>query len=202
MFRGAGLALRNRQARGALFWWVLAPPKSRAKLGPESRRRGPFGGFRVICPRCFSRRGSGTCWRARSRRTSLTGAGVKRQSATSRRSFNAHARAIFDPRQGMRIDGENRSRPWQQGNMEANGSEVAQVRADRGQSDFSSAPGKRLKLASKTGVSVAAEPAQFGHIVDHVLVARARDQARLCDVPPGSPTMTRCASQGGPDRLA
>ena len=39
--------------------------------------------------------------------------------------FNADARAIFDPRQGMRIDGENHSRPRQQGNMEANGSEMA-----------------------------------------------------------------------------
>jgi hypothetical protein len=71
----------------------------------------------------------------------------------------------------MRIDGENRLRPRQQGNMEANGSEVAKVRADRSHCDFNSAPGQRLKLASKTGASVAAEPPQFAHIVDHVLVA-------------------------------
>src|SRR5688572_16922790 len=69
-------------------------------------------------------------------------------------TFNAHARAIFDPRQRMRIDGENRSRPCQQGNMEANGSEVAKVRADRSQCDFNSAPGQRVKLASKTGALV------------------------------------------------
>ena len=66
-------------------------------------------------------------------------------------AFNADARAIFEPRQGMRIDGENRSRPRQQGNMEANGREVAKVRADRGQSDFNSAPEQGLKPARKTG---------------------------------------------------
>ena len=65
----------------------------------------------------------------------------------------------------MRIDGENHSRPRQQGNMEANGSEVAKVCADRGQSDYNSAPGQRLKLASETGARlVAAESAQFAHI--------------------------------------
>ena len=71
-------------------------------------------------------------------------------------AFNADVRAIFEPRQGMRIDGESRSRPCQQGNMEANGSEVAKVRADRGQCDFGSAPGQRLKLARKTGASFGA----------------------------------------------
>ena len=84
------------------------------------------------------------------------GTGVIRESATSPETFNAHARAIFDPRQRMRIDGENRSRPCQQGNMEANGSEVAKVRADRGQCHFNSAPGQRVKPASKPSARLVA----------------------------------------------
>ena len=35
--------------------------------------------------------------------------------------------------------------------MDANGSEVAKVRADRGQCHFNSAPGRRVEPASKTG---------------------------------------------------
>jgi hypothetical protein len=85
--------------------------------------------------------------RRRGRRLSRPAGPLMRQ----RRPFNAHAQAIFDPRQGMRIDGKNRSRPCQQGNMEANGSEVAKVRADRGQSDFYSAPGQRRKLGIENG---------------------------------------------------
>ena len=113
------------------------------------------------------------------RSSAITGASAARASAATalaalpasrtlqgKTAAHAHARAIFDPRQGIRIDGENRSRPWQQGNMEANGSEVAKVRADRGQCDFNSAPGQRLKLASKTGARlVAAESAEFAHIM-------------------------------------
>ena len=76
--------------------------------------------------------------------TGLTGIGRAPETC------DAHARAIFDPRQRMRIDGANRSRPCQQGNMDANGSEVAKVRADRGQCHFNSAPGRRVKPASKT----------------------------------------------------
>ena len=37
---------RNQHAGCALPWWVLASPNPVPKLGPESRRRGPFGGFR------------------------------------------------------------------------------------------------------------------------------------------------------------
>ena len=55
------------------------------------------------------------------------------------------------------------------------------MRADRGQCDLNSAPGQRLKLASKTGARlVAAESAQFAHIVEHVLVGSvALDQRCL-----------------------
>ena len=71
----------------------------------------------------------------------------------------------------MRIDGENRSRPCQQGNMEANGSEVAKVCADRGQCHFNSAPGRRVKPASKTGPRLVAPLERFPLELNHSVMA-------------------------------